>query len=141
MFLHSCRVFLYNRQTPCHNADLDNRSNMSTFAHRQATVLLCSCCYRMKISTCVSGAALAAVAVGELNAVVGASRVTWVGQTLVDVTFAALAYVACRTHTLITSDAVHALAVVEALGLVGQGVGGRSAVVQVNLTVDTYRRQ
>lgn len=95
----------------------------------------------MKISTCVSGAALAAVAVGELNAVVGASRVTWVGQTLVDVTFAALAYVACRTHTLITSDAVHALAVVEALGLVGQGVGGRSAVVQVNLTVDTYRRQ
>lgn len=95
----------------------------------------------MPIRTCISSAAFAAVAVGELNAVVGPSGVAGVRQTLVDVTFAALSYVACRAHALVTSDAVYTLAVVEALGLVGQWVAGGGAVVQIDLTVDTYGRQ
>lgn len=89
-----------------------------------------------RISTRVSRAAFAAVAVGELHAVVGASGVAGVRQALVDVALAALAHVARRAQALVAADAVHALAVVEALGLVGQRVGGGGAVVQVDLTVD-----
>lgn len=89
-----------------------------------------------RISTRVSRAAFAAVAVGELHAVVGASGVAGVRQALVDVALAALAHVARWAQALVAADAVHALAVVEALGLVGQRVGGGGAVVQVDLTVD-----
>lgn len=42
---------------------------------------------------------------------------------------------------MVTSNAVHTLAIVEALGLVGQWVSGGGAVIQINLTVDTYERQ
>lgn len=90
----------------------------------------------LRINTRVSCAALAAVAVGELHAVVGSSGVAGVRQTLVDVPLAALAHVARRTQALVATDAVHTLAVVEAFGLVGQRVSGRGAVVQVDLTVD-----
>lgn len=38
---------------------------------------------------------------------------------------------------MVASNAVHTLAVVEALGLVGKWVSGRVAVIQINLTVDT----
>lgn len=38
---------------------------------------------------------------------------------------------------MVTSDAVHTFAIVEALGLVGQWVSGGVAVIQINLTVDT----
>jgi len=95
----------------------------------------------MSISTCVSSAAFTAVAVGELNAVVGPDGVTGVGQTLVDVAFAALTYVACRAHTLVTSNAVHTPPVIEALGLSGQRVAGGVAIIQIDLTVDAYRRE
>lgn len=89
--------------------------------------------------TCISSTAFAAVAVGELDAVVGPSGVTGVRETLVDVTFTALAHVARRAHTLVASDAIHTFAIVEALGFVCQWVTGGVAVVQVNLTVDTLR--
>lgn len=107
---------------------------------KQMHLSLPPCC-QMHISTCVSSSAFASVAVGELNAVVGSSGVTGVRQTLVDITFTALAHIAGRAHTLVTSDAIHTLAVVEALGLVGQWVGGGVAVIQVNLTVDTCGTQ
>lgn len=90
----------------------------------------------LQVHTCVSSATFAAVAVGELHAVVGPSGVAGVRQTLVDVPLTALAHVAWRTQALVATDAVHALAVVKALGLVGQRVGRGGAVVQVNLTVD-----
>lgn len=90
----------------------------------------------LQINTCVSCAAFAAVAVGELHTVVGSSGVAGVRQTLVDVPLAALAHVARRTQALVAADAVNTLAVVKALGLVGQRVGGGGAVVQVDLTVD-----
>lgn len=90
--------------------------------------------------TCVTGAAFASVAVGELNAVVGPSGVTGVRQTLVDIPLAAFADVAGQAHALVAPDAVHAFAVVEALGLVRQWVSEGGAVVQVNLTVDTFKR-
>lgn len=89
----------------------------------------------MHISTCISGAAFTAVAVGELNAVVRPPGITRVRQTLVDVAFTPLADVARRTHALIASYAVHTFAVVEAFGLVGQRVAGRGAVIQVDLTM------
>lgn len=91
---------------------------------------------RALIGTCVSGTTFTTVAVGELDAVVGASGITGVRQTLVHVPFAALAYVTSGAHALVASDAVHALAVVEALGLVCNWVAGGVAVVQINLAVD-----
>lgn len=42
---------------------------------------------------------------------------------------------------MVTSNAVHTLAIVEALGFVGQWVSRRCAVIQINLTVDTYKGQ
>lgn len=38
---------------------------------------------------------------------------------------------------MVSSNAVHTFAIVEALGLIGQWVGGGGAVIQINLTVDT----
>lgn len=47
--------------------------------------------YQVTMSTCISSATLAAIVVGQLDAAVGASGVTGVGQTLVDVSFTSLA--------------------------------------------------
>lgn len=91
-----------------------------------------------QINTRVSCAAFAAVAVGELHAVVGSSGIAGVRQTLVDIPLAALTHIARRTQALIATNAVHTLAIVEALGLVGQRVGGGGAVIQVDFTVDSY---
>lgn len=87
-------------------------------------------------NTCISCAAFAAVTVGELHAVVGSSGVAGVRQTLVDVPLTAFAHVAWRTQALVATNTIHTLAVVKALGLVGQRVGGGGAVIQVDLTVD-----
>lgn len=89
-----------------------------------------------QIYTRVSSATFAAVAVGELHAVVGSSGVAGVRQTLVDIPLTALAHVAWRTQALVAANTVHALAVVETLWLVGQRVCGGGAVIQVDLTVD-----
>lgn len=86
MFLHFCRVSPYIHQTPCHNADLENRSKLVPYvsdallkAKPPYTDTLPLVAHTLaEISTCVSSAALAAVAVGELNAVIGASRITGV---------------------------------------------------------------
>lgn len=86
--------------------------------------------------TCISSTAFTAVAVGELDAVVGSSGVTRVRQTLVDVTFTALTHVARWAHTLVAADTVHTLAIVEALGFICQWIAGGVAVVQVDLAVD-----
>lgn len=85
--------------------------------------------------TCVSGAALAVVIVGELDAAVRAVRVTGVGEALVDVSLATLAHVASGADAVVAADAVHTLALVEALGFVGDGVGGGVAVVYVDFAV------
>lgn len=85
--------------------------------------------------TCVSGATLAAVVVGELDAAVRAPRVTGVGQTLVDVSLAALPYVSRGADAVVASDPIHTPAFVEALWLSGDRVGERVAVVDINLTV------
>ena len=89
----------------------------------------------LQLFTCVAGATLAAVVVGELDAAVRAPRVTGVGQALVDVPLAALPYVARGAGAVVASDPIHALALVEALWLFGDRVGERVAVVDVNLTV------
>lgn len=87
--------------------------------------------------TCVSGAALAAVVVGELDAAVRAPRVTRVGQALVDVSLATLPDISRRTDAVVASHSIHALPLVKALGLVGDGVGEGVAVVNVDFTVHT----
>lgn len=97
-----------------------------------------SCCWRRRASlTCEAGATLAAVAVAELVAAVRAARVAGVGQTLVDDALAALAHEAGRAGAVVAAHPVHTLAVVETLGLFGDGVGERVAVVHVDLTVHT----
>lgn len=95
----------------------------------------------MHISTCISSTAFTAIAVGKLNAVVGPSGVTRVWQTLVDITFTALSHVTWWAYTLVASNAVHTLAIIKALRLIGQLVSEGIAVIQINLTVDTYEGQ
>lgn len=64
-----------------------------------------------------------------------APRVAGVGQALVDVSLAALPDVPQGAGAVVAPDAVHTLALVEALWLVGDRVGERVAVVQVDLAV------
>lgn len=90
-----------------------------------------------QLFTCVSSATLAAVVVGELDAAVRAPRVTWVGETLIDVSLAALPHISCRADAVVASDSIHALPFVETLGLFSDRVGERVAVVNVDFTVHT----
>lgn len=87
--------------------------------------------------TCVSSATLAAVVVGELDAAVRAPRVTWVGQALIDVSLAALPHISCRAGAVVASHSIHTRPFVETLGLFGDWVDERVAVVDVDLTVHT----
>lgn len=87
--------------------------------------------------TCISGATLAAVVVGKLGAAVCASWVAGVGETLIHVPLTALPDVPRGADALIPSDLIHTLALVEALGLFGERVVERVAVVHVDLTVHT----
>lgn len=87
--------------------------------------------------TCVSGATLAAVVVGKLDAVVCASWVAGVGQTFIYVSLTALADVPRGADALIPSDLIHTLPFVEALWLFGDLVEERVAVIDVDLTVHT----
>ena len=66
-----------------------------------------------------------------------APRVTRVGQTLVDVSLAALPDVSCGADAVVASDSIHALPFVETLWLVGDWVGERVAVIDVDLAVHT----
>lgn len=91
----------------------------------------------MCVSTCVSGTTLAAVVVGELDAVVCATRVAGIGQALVHVPLAALPHVTGKADAVVASHSVHTLAFVEALRLLGDGVGEQVAVVEVDLAVDS----
>lgn len=93
--------------------------------------------HRVAALTCVSGATLAAVVVGELDAAVCAPRVTWVGKTLVDVSLAALPYVSRRADAVVASDSIHTLPFVETLWLLGDRVSERVAVVDVDLAMNT----
>lgn len=103
--------------------------------------LLCAvvCCH-VPIPTCVTSAAFTSVAVGQLNAVVGPSGITGVRQTLIDISLTTFTNVARQAHTLVTSDAVHTFAIVEALGLFCQWVSEGGAIIQINLTVDTFKK-
>lgn len=66
-----------------------------------------------------------------------APQVTGVGEALVDVALAALADVTSGADAEVAPDAIHALPPVETLGLFGDGVSKRGAVVDVDLTVNT----
>lgn len=87
--------------------------------------------------TCVSRATLAAVVVGELDAAVRAPRVTGVGKTLIDISLTALPDVSRGADAVVASDSIHTLPFVETLGLFGDWVGERVAVVDVDLAVHT----
>lgn len=85
--------------------------------------------------TCVSGATLAAVVVGKLDAAVGASWVAGVGETFIHISLTALTDIACGADALIPSDLIHTLPLVEALWLFGEWVEERVAVIDVDFTV------
>lgn len=123
---HFCKVALCSHQIPCHNAGLWHRSKK----HVSATLRkhLDFCCWST-FSTCIPSAAFTPVAVGELDAVVGASGVTRIWQTLIDVPFTALTYITRWAHTLVASNAVHTLAIVKALGLISEWVSEGVAVI------------
>lgn len=80
------------------------------------------------------------VVVGELDAAVRAHRVTRVGQTLVDVSLAALPYISCGADAVVASDSIYTISFVEALWLFGDWVGERVAVVDIDLAVHTWGR-
>lgn len=90
-----------------------------------------------QLFTCEPGATLAAVVVGELAAAVRALRVTGVGETLINVSLAALTHVSRRADAVVASNSIHALPIVETLGLIGDWVGERVAVIDVDLTMHT----
>lgn len=90
-----------------------------------------------KLFTRVSGATLAAVVVGELDAAVRSTRVTGVRQTLVHISLTALPHVSWRADAVVASDSIHTLAFVEALWLFGDRVSEGVAVVHIDLTVNT----
>lgn len=87
--------------------------------------------------TCVSGATLAAVVVGKLDAAVRASWVTGVGETFIHVSLTAFPNIPCGTDALIPSDLIHTLPLVKALWLFGERVEERVAVIDVDFTVHT----
>lgn len=87
--------------------------------------------------TCVSGATLAAVVVGQLDAAVRASWVTGVGETFIHISLTALPDIPRGADALIPSDLIHTLALVEALWLFGERVEERVAVIDVDFTVHT----
>lgn len=68
----------------------------------------------------------------------GAPRVARVGQALVYVALAPLAHVPGGADAVVTANAIHTLAAVKALGLLGERVGGGVAIIHVDLTVDTW---
>lgn len=87
--------------------------------------------------TCISGATLAAVVVGKLDAAVRASWVAGVGETFIHVSLTALPDVPRGADALIPSDLIHTRPLVEALRLFGERVVERVAVVDVDFTVHT----
>lgn len=89
-----------------------------------------------RIRTSVARLADAQVVIGQLDAVQAVAGVAGVGQALVDVPLAAVAGEAGRTVALVAAHAVHAGAVVHALGR-ATGPGRRGAVVFINLTQHT----
>lgn len=93
--------------------------------------------HRVTALTCVSGATLAAVIVGELDTAVRSTRVTGVRQTLVHISLTALPHVSWRADAVVSSDSIHTLAFVEALWLFGDRVSEGVAVVHIDLTVNT----
>lgn len=86
--------------------------------------------------SCISRSAFTTVAVGKLDAVVRPSGVTRVGQAFIDVALTAFANVTRWAQTLVASDAIYTLSIVEAFGLIRKWVAGRVAVIQINFTVD-----
>lgn len=73
---------------------------------------------RTLIHTCISSSAFTTVAVGKLDAVVRPSGVTRVRQAFIDVALTALPNVTRWAQTLVASDAIYTLSIVEAFGLI-----------------------
>lgn len=93
--------------------------------------------HHVTVLTCVSSTTLAAVVVGELDAAVRAPRVTGVGQTLIDVSLAALPYVSCRADAVVPANSIHTCPFVETLWLFGDWVHEGVAVINIDLAVHT----
>lgn len=81
--------------------------------------------------------ALAVEVVDTLHAVLGATWVTGVGETLIDVALTPLPDEARWAGAGVAAHLVHTGAIVEALGASGGGVQGRMAVINIDLTVYT----
>lgn len=93
--------------------------------------------YSVTVLACVSSATLAAIVVGELDAAVCASRVTGVGQALIDISFTALPHISRGAYAVIAPDSIHTFSFVETLGLFSYRVGKWVAVINVDLTMNT----
>ena len=83
--------------------------------------------------------ALAVEVINTLYTVLGATWVTGVGETLIDVALTPLPDEAWWAGAGIATHLVHTGAVVEALGTSRGRVEGRKAVINIDLTVHTCR--
>lgn len=88
--------------------------------------------------TCISCAAFTAVAVDQLNAVVGSVRVAGVRQALIHVTLAPLTHIARWADTAIATYPVHTASTVKTTWLASLRVNIRGTVIHINFTVNTY---
>lgn len=83
--------------------------------------------------------ALAVEIINTLHAVLGATWVTGVGETLIDITLTPLPDEAWRAGAAVATHLVHTGAIVEALGASGGRVKVGMAVINVDLTVYTCK--
>lgn len=89
-----------------------------------------------KARTSVASPALAVKVVNPLHAVLGATRVTGVGEALIDIALTPLPDEAWWAGAAIATHLVHTGAIVEALGASSGRVKVGMAVINIDLTVD-----
>ena len=92
-----------------------------------------------KARTSVASPALAVEGVNPLHAVLGAMRVTRVGEALIDIALTPLPDEAWWAGAAIATHLVHTGAIVEALGASSGRVKVGMAVINIDLTVYTCR--
>lgn len=92
-----------------------------------------------KARTSVASPALAVEVVNPLHAVLGAMRVTGVGEALIDIALTSLPDEAWWAGAAIATHLVHTGAIVEALGASSGRVKVGMAVINIDLTVYTCR--
>lgn len=89
--------------------------------------------------TCVSCAAFTAVAVNQLDAIVGSVWVTGVRQALIYITLTSLTHIAWWAHAPVATHPVHTAPAIKTAWLAGLGIHIRGTIVDINFTVNTYR--